>query len=244
MINNKLGYVFFGNPGEIYFNQETEDYFIYLNNIKLYLQNNNVYDSIRYEILSRDLSKPSEQAIITRNLDDLELYEQKDNYVIYKISNLNGLIGLNSVSFINSNNPSDVNNSGTYILQSMATNGYDFIWGDGFSGLEGDKENNWRWSDRESKLKIINSLNTKKLITIKMGIATGYEEKSALFINNDSFKDIAYINIGGYQYSANILLEPGVNILNFLSEAKKIEAPNDPRELYFKVLNFSSEEIK
>ncbi|WGU93814.1 hypothetical protein QJQ58_25320 [Paenibacillus dendritiformis] len=112
-------------------------------------------------------------------------------------------------------------------------------WGQGFYGLEGAEDNNWRWSSKSSEFVLNNpSKNTKKL-DMKMTFRTGSEAFSKLKIKSDLFQEEITLNNEGYEFIKSISIPPGRHSISFESDASKVVAPTDPRELVFAVYNYT-----
>lgn len=111
-------------------------------------------------------------------------------------------------------------------------------WQDGFSTIEGTLGNNWRWCSEKGQLRIMNASSKENHIKIKMMFATGYQEKSTLTINSDLFNDKLSINNNGTEYARELIVPPGNHIISFKSDAKRVYAPDDPRNLIFRIINF------
>ncbi|MGG1553524.1 hypothetical protein [Paenibacillus ferrarius] len=112
-----------------------------------------------------------------------------------------------------------------------------FDWNN--TGVEGSQENNWRWLPNTGTLTITNTSSVTRIVGISMEFATGYDELSNLKIKSSSFSDSLQINSNNKLYSQKFLVPPGSYTIEFTSDAKRIVAPNDPRILVFRVINFN-----
>lgn len=117
-------------------------------------------------------------------------------------------------------------------------------WRLGFSGLEGTPENNWRWCSSKGELVLVNSSRKEKDILIEMAIFTGYKEYSNLKIEGDLLSENLNVNSDGTFFSKRFILKPGKYVIRFSSDAKRVDAPNDPRFLVFRIANFRLKELK
>ncbi len=111
--------------------------------------------------------------------------------------------------------------------------------GRGFTAIEGQRPNQWLWLSNKSEL-IINNLSDKnKQFNMQFDIASTSEIKSLLEITiND--KTFNYdVNASGVNINENIILNPGENIINFVTDAPRLYAPEDSRELYLKITNLN-----
>ncbi len=112
-------------------------------------------------------------------------------------------------------------------------------WEGGFSTLEGTVNNNWRWCSDNGTLIINNMSNKEKEIFIDMEISTGYNELSGLIISSDLFNEnIISVNANGTKHSKRLVIPYGKYTINFSCDAKRVNAPGDPRDLVFRVINF------
>lgn len=110
-------------------------------------------------------------------------------------------------------------------------------WSGGFSGLETSEELTWRWCSGTGELFFNNTSNDNRKIIVSMELYTGYEEFSNITLEgciNLSEK----INYNGIRIEEEIILNPGINKVEFTCDAKHVYAPQDPRDLVFRVANF------
>lgn len=117
-------------------------------------------------------------------------------------------------------------------------------WLGGFSDLEGNPDGNWRWSSAQGELKIKNTLTKSREITLEMSFATGWQEVSNLYIEGPLFSEKLKINSTPVFFSKNITVPPGKYVITFISDAKRVDAPLDPRFLVFRVWNFKIKELE
>lgn len=119
-----------------------------------------------------------------------------------------------------------------------------FSWKTGFYGLEGTPENNWRWSSAGGELSIYNYSQENKKVIIQMSLTSGFNDFSNLKIEGSSFTENLKINNKGKFFSKTVVISPGTNLIKFSSDANRVDAANDPRDLVFRVVNFKFKEIK
>ena len=115
-------------------------------------------------------------------------------------------------------------------------------WKNGFSDLEGTQENNWRWCSSSGELHIENSSQRQRKLSLEMSVATGYEEPSRFRIESPWFAEEILVNAIGHSWKKEISVPPGKHAIRFVSAAKRVDAPTDPRVLVFRVVNFHFEE--
>lgn len=112
-----------------------------------------------------------------------------------------------------------------------------FTRGSGMYGLENNESEKWMWSDKESSLYVINDTNETIKESIKFMVNTAYNQFSNLCIeiNKDIFN--IKMNNEGKEFNEELEFKPGVNVINFVTDAPKVNAPNDERNLYFRIVN-------
>lgn len=111
-------------------------------------------------------------------------------------------------------------------------------WKDGFSVREGTDAENWRWSSSHGELHLINTLAKPRGVVLEMSFESGYAEPSSLKLNGDLLSAELSVNSNATPFSREIVLPPGAHVITFLSEAKRVAAPGDPRFLVFRINNF------
>jgi hypothetical protein len=70
-------------------------------------------------------------------------------------------------------------------------------------------------------------------------IASGYSENAKLALSINGELSEYDLNDQGIFISQEILLKPGKNTIGFITDAKRVDAPNDPRELYLRIWGLS-----
>jgi len=243
VINKELGFVYVAKVVRIYYvNQDTN--FFLVNNPRIFIQNNSSYKYVDYRSYSKLNEKEYKKNRIP--LNRLKLLDKNNNYQLYEIKSDN-LINFNSIKLINPDNPAEFNyQDNINEMEKAYVNDFFPIWEQGFSSLEGNNENNWRWNSNKGKLSIINLDPYPKTVKINMSLSSGFEDMSNLNIKglNSNLDDHLKINNISTMYERVIYLNPGINQLDFTSDSKKIINHNDPRDLRFKITNFIAEEIK
>lgn len=118
-----------------------------------------------------------------------------------------------------------------------------FIWGKGFSCLEGSVLNNWRWCSPEGRLVIKNGSKSSIRTTLEMSFTTGYEEFSNLIVDSPIFTEKLKINKNGVFFSKTIIIPPGKQTIRFICDAKQVYSPRDTRPLIFRVCDFKLKDV-
>jgi hypothetical protein len=119
--------------------------------------------------------------------------------------------------------------------KDMVQNPLRFVWQDGFSGLESSQDITWRWCSSRGTLNVTNPTEEVKTILINTTFSSGYPEYSQLKIESPGVSDILTINNAGYRYQKEFIIPPGQYTISFISDAKRVDAPNDPRYLMFRL---------
>jgi len=117
-------------------------------------------------------------------------------------------------------------------------------WKGGFSLPEGTEANNWRWCSSKGTLILTNSSPETKKYVISATFFTGYPEMADLKVESAMFKESLKINSSENDFKKEIAVSPGSHIINFSCNAKRVDAPDDPRYLVFGVRNFQMEVSK
>lgn len=237
LVNKDLGYVYTGQVANIYY-MDKDQKIIFIKKLRIYIQKNFVYKYIDY----RSFSNANQDGFVKHRieLNQSNLIEKNEGNEVYEI-NSDEPISFESIKLINPNNQIEIGYKN--IISSIEKNYIDnlfIVWKEGFSGLEGDLKNNWRWATNRNKLSIINLDSYIKPIKIKMMISSGYEEPSNFNLNDVGVGsgDNLKINIKPIAYEKIIYLQPGVNLFMLTSDSKKIINSNDPRDLRFKISDF------
>lgn len=114
-----------------------------------------------------------------------------------------------------------------------------YLNGNGMYDEEINGDEKWIWSDRESSLYIFNDSKetiSKKLI---MTISTGDNELSDISINFNEKQFNFKTTNAGTECDITVDLKPGMNEIKFNTNALRVNAPLDQRNLYFRITNFN-----
>ena len=115
-------------------------------------------------------------------------------------------------------------------------------WTGGFSGLESSANKTWRWSSETGELRFGNNAERPRTVTLEMAFATGYGEESDLVLSGLISEQLK-VNENPRSYSKTITIPPGSHVIRFTSNARRVDAPLDPRVLMFRVENFRLVEV-
>ncbi len=113
-----------------------------------------------------------------------------------------------------------------------------YSFGEGFYGVETDGTNSWVWCNAEGEMVVSNYSEDSINAVCKMSIFTGWPENSKLIVKING-EDICEIDVSskGNVLDLPVELKPGKNVISFSCDSKKVEAPEDNRELFFQVQN-------
>ncbi|WP_223069569.1 hypothetical protein [Paenibacillus caui] len=114
----------------------------------------------------------------------------------------------------------------------------DFQWGSGFSIMEYSDERSWRWCASAGDLFIENRYSTSRSVIIKFSLETPFEEEANVTISGGLWNDRFKPHAGGLGIEKTLLIPPGKHKITFQCDGKRLEAPQDHRELVFQVINF------
>jgi hypothetical protein len=109
-------------------------------------------------------------------------------------------------------------------------------WMNGFSGLEGEPGDEWRWCGPSGELVLHNTAPYARRVTVEMSLAT--QGESNLRIESPFFTEQLKTYSDPITFSKSFNVPPGQHKLKFVSDAQKIFPPNDHRVLVFRVINF------
>jgi phosphoglycerol transferase len=167
-------------------------------------------------------------ADISKNLDEQPIYSNNQRLAFFKLMKSN-----NSLKSTYSSQQYEV-------AQDKTLHPLLFSWKGGFSDLESTTSANWRWCSSTGQLELNNSSDKSEQVEIQMSLATGYPYKSNISISGTGFTDKLIVNNQLTLYTKIINVPPGSYLLKFSSDAKRVDAPQDPRYLVFRVENFKS----
>ena len=111
-------------------------------------------------------------------------------------------------------------------------------WPAGFYDLEANGGQEWRWCGRRGTLLLLNLSGLKKEIEIDMLLRAGQDGGSNLRIESLILSEDIRITPAGTKFSRALTVEPGENPIVFECDGAPLGAPNDPRELVFRIDDF------
>ena len=122
--------------------------------------------------------------------------------------------------------------------REMARTPLDAIFSNGCSDREGDEKSNWRWCAHEGRLTIVNPAARARKVVMTMGVRTGYEEEASFQLEGDIKNASLKVTSQGTPYAAEFVVPPGRHTFKLRSDAKRVQAPGDPRVLVFRLDDF------
>jgi hypothetical protein len=109
-------------------------------------------------------------------------------------------------------------------------------WVDGFSALEGNPGEQWRWCGPSGGLVLYNTAPYAQDVTVEMSLVT--HKEGNMYIESPFFTERLKTYPDPISFSKSFKVPPGQYKLKFVSDAEKVYTINDPRILVFKVINF------
>ncbi len=109
-------------------------------------------------------------------------------------------------------------------------------WRGEFSGLEGDKENNWRWCGSDGELQLENDSAHPRRVQIEMSVGSANPGK--LRITSQFFTEELALTNQRLSFTKSFELPPGKHSIRFNCDAPHAKSDVDRRELVFTVNNF------
>jgi phosphoglycerol transferase len=115
--------------------------------------------------------------------------------------------------------------------------------GGGCWGKEGTESENWHWCPRQGTIDILNTSRSQRKVVIEASFSTPASKSSNLVVDGPGIHQELKVNNGGTHWLAEVTVTPGDSTINLSSDASKLIAPNDPRDLYFQINNFRFHEV-
>ena len=178
---------------------------------------------------------PLKTKSILINKDDTGVIDIEGNKNIYNTEAIISLDHIFADNLLLHGKNIQILNCGLVLGNIKIGNKLDFIWENGFYGLENNGFFNWRWCDKKASLEVNNQLHDIK-INLNGTFVTDYKEFSSISIKTDGFSESFTVNNNGTYFEVELPIKSGKNIIEFsIEDTKKIYAPNDPRSMYFHI---------
>ncbi|WP_339832964.1 hypothetical protein [Paenibacillus sp. FSL R7-0272] len=113
----------------------------------------------------------------------------------------------------------------------------------GFFNLEENPQTSWRWGENRAEINLNNLTDRNVKVKVEFLVSTGYSNFSDLKISG-IYENHLSINQNPMFVSAEITLNSGMNFISFETNAQKVLAPSDPRNMYFKVERFNIKDME
>ncbi|MFX3632169.1 MAG: hypothetical protein ACE3L7_08840 [Candidatus Pristimantibacillus sp.] len=119
-------------------------------------------------------------------------------------------------------------------------------WGEGIYDQENspDSTNYWRWLNKRGVIYLNNTSEQPKKIHLEANFVAGDANEATLSIKSSFIKENILINQQGVNFEKNFILPPGKHELVLQTSGDKMYAPNDPRELYFRIEKYVIKEVE
>jgi hypothetical protein len=117
-------------------------------------------------------------------------------------------------------------------------------WAEGFSGLESGDGRTWRWCASAGELRLRNTSEAPRKISLEMFFASGYEQHDDLVISGPLLSERLKTTSTPVFYSTTVTVPPGESVIKFASSGRRVDAPKDPRVLIFRIENFKMREVE
>jgi phosphoglycerol transferase len=110
-------------------------------------------------------------------------------------------------------------------------------WAGGFYPLEENGRESWRWCSAEGTLVLTNPSPHPR--RARVGMTCGTVGATTVRLRTDGVLSAdVRIDAEGRRLEQTVLLEPGENTVHFTCDGPRIDAPNDSRVLFFRVIDF------
>jgi phosphoglycerol transferase len=115
----------------------------------------------------------------------------------------------------------------------------DCNWGKGFSWEEGPTGDTWRWCAAQGELCLLNTAPWPRKVSIEMSFSTGSPKPANLWIESSLVSGRLDVQLmPRTPYRATITVPPGKHVIKFRCDADKVNMPQIPRIMVFRVHNF------
>ena len=110
-------------------------------------------------------------------------------------------------------------------------------------GKESSDSENWHWCGRRGEIAIMNATQSPRKVLLDATFATTHPEDSTLAIDGAGLQQKLKVNGTGTPWQAEITVQPGEQTIRLTSDARQVVAPNDSRNMFFRINNFTYREI-
>lgn len=117
------------------------------------------------------------------------------------------------------------------------------LWGGGCWDREGSETSNWHWCPNNGELKITNYSQRPRRLELEMEFFSGHPQPAQIRIEGAGISEVLLISDKGRTFKATSTAPPGISTISFASDAQRVVAPGDGRNLIFRVANFRWREL-
>lgn len=108
---------------------------------------------------------------------------------------------------------------------------------EGFFTQESGGTNYWRWSEQKSSIRIFNIDSFEKNVTLKFTPITQSTGDFTFYVTFNGETAAYPLTNAGVEVSLDLNLKPGLNTIEFYTDAPQMVSPGDPRTIYFGLFN-------
>lgn len=116
-------------------------------------------------------------------------------------------------------------------------------WGRGFFGQEGTSETSWRWCGVRGDMMLENPRSRPVRARITMQVSTGRREQSRFALRGDLLSETMAVESTGVTIDRVITIPHGRHVVRMECNAPPVDAPQDPRTMVFRIINYSLQEV-
>jgi phosphoglycerol transferase len=109
----------------------------------------------------------------------------------------------------------------------------------GIYDSEAQGKEEWRWCNRQGSLEIYNGTGRDQNAELKGEVATAFSQKSYVSFRLSNTVERVAATSAGNEFAWRVVLRPGPNLIEFSTNAARVPAPTDPRNLYFRLERLS-----
>ena len=110
-------------------------------------------------------------------------------------------------------------------------------WPRGCYAPEGSPEGAWRWCASRGELMLENPGSGPTKVRLSTWLKTGYPKRATVSFESDVLTGKVAVNSVGTLFEKEVILPPGRHLIRFHTDAKRIRAPGDPREMALRFEN-------
>lgn len=109
-------------------------------------------------------------------------------------------------------------------------------WGEGFSDREGSDKHIWRWAEPEGRLYV--RCRKARKVELKFFVSTGHHEPAYLEVHSDLFPvKRTLVGADAVEWTQTFDVPAGQHTITLRCDARRVDAPSDPRVMIFRVAN-------